>query len=114
MAGAMRGPTGRVWCGQISVASTPRRVPRRARPALIAQERQAVCTPRRTNADAIRCEIAHGGCLIYATGAPTLCAAAASAAMAAPLTLCVLLLQHLVSPVAGAGSTTAHHATVVI
>ena len=40
--------------------------------------------------------------------------AAASAAMAAPLTLCVLLLQHLVSPVAGAGSTTAHHATVVI
>ena len=74
----MRGPTGRVWRGQISVASPPRRVPRRARPALVAQERQAVCTPRRTNADTTRCEIAHDGCPGHATGAPTLRAAAAS------------------------------------
>ena len=77
-AGAMRGPTGRVWRGQISVASPPRRVPRRARPALVAQERQAVCTPRRTNADTTRCEIAHGGCPGHATSAPTPRAAAAS------------------------------------
>ena len=34
--------------------------------------------------------------------------------MAAPLTLGVLLLLHLVSPIAGAGSTTAHHANVAI
>ena len=40
--------------------------------------------------------------------------AAASTAMAAPLTLGVLLLLHLVSPIAGAGSTTAHHANVAI
>ena len=73
-----------------------------------------MCTPRRTNADAIRCAIAHGDCPRHATGAPTLRAAAASTAMAAPLTLGVLLLLHLVSPIAGAGSTTAHHATVVI
>ena len=101
--GAMGVPTGRVWRGQISVASPPRRVPRRARPALVAQERQAVCNPRRTNADAIRREVAHGDCPRHATGAPTLRAAAASAAMAAPLTLCVLLLLHLVSPIAGSG-----------
>ena len=110
----MRVPTGRVWRGQISVASPPRRVPRRVRPAFVAQKRPAMCTPRRTNADAIRCAIAHGDCPRHATGAPTLRAAAASTAMAAPLTLGVLLLLHLVSPIAGAGSTTAHHATVVI
>jgi hypothetical protein len=52
--------------------------PRRARPALVAQERQAVCTPRRTNADTTRCEIAHGGRPGHATGARTLRAAAAS------------------------------------
>ena len=114
MTGAMRVPTGRVWRGQISVASPPRRVPRRVRPAFVAQERQAMCTPRRTNADAIRCAIAHGDCPRHATGAPTLRAAAASTAMAAPLTLGVLLLLHLVSPIAGAGSTTAHHANVAI
>ena len=74
----MRGPTGRVWRGQISLASPPRRVPRRARPALVAQERQAVCTPRRTNADTTRCEIAHGGCPGHATSTPTPRAAAAS------------------------------------
>ena len=73
-----------------------------------------MCTPRRTNADAIRCAIAHGDCPRHATGAPTLRAAAASTAMAAPLTLGVLLLLHLVSPIAGAGSTTAHHANVAI
>ena len=101
--GAMRVPTGRVWRGQISVASPPWRVPRRVRPAFVALERQAMCTPRRTNADAIRREVAHGDCPRHATGAPTLRAAAASTAMAAPLTLCVLLLLHLVSPIAGSG-----------
>ena len=34
--------------------------------------------------------------------------------MAVPLMLCVLLLLHVISQVAGAGSTTANHPTVVI